>query len=112
MKTPEISLQEAARIALNETILAPKVYQALKSLLELLDDIREIKPAEAIQTVLDRVNYMAYLKEYVKADTMDFTSRLENIEQLMYSASQKASIVEYLEEAALVREDKKEDEEE
>ena len=42
---------------------------------------------------------------------MDFTSRQENIEQLMYSASQKDTIVEYLEEAALVREDKKEDEE-
>ena len=70
-----------------------------------------MKPAEAIQTVLDRVNYMAYLKEHVKSDTMDFTSRQENIEQLMYSASQKDSIVEYLEEAALVREDKKEDEE-
>jgi len=112
LKTPEISLQEAARITLNETILAPKVYQALKALLELLDDIGRMKPAEAVQTVLDRVNYMAYLKEYVKADTMDFTSRQENIEQLMYSASQKDSIVEYLEEAALVREDKKEDEEE
>jgi DNA helicase-2/ATP-dependent DNA helicase PcrA len=112
LKTPDISFQESARIALSETVLAPKVYQALKALLELLNDIREMKPAQAIQTVLDRVNYMTYLKEHVKSDTMDFTSRQENIEQLIFSASQKDTIVDYLEEAALIREDRKEDEEE
>ena len=112
LKTPDISLQEAARISLNTKVLAPKVYQALKSLLELLDDIREMNPAQAVQTVLDRVNYLVYLKETVKSDTMDFTSRQENIEQLIFSASQKTSIVEYLEEAALIREDKKDDAEE
>ncbi len=110
LKAPDISLQDAARIALTGKVLAPKVYQALKSLLELLDDIREMAPAQAVETVLERVNYMAYLKEYVKSDTMDYTSRQENIEQLIYSASQKTSIVDYLEEAALIREDKKEDE--
>ncbi len=112
LKTPDISLQEAARISLSTKVLAPKVYQALKSLLELLDDIREMNPAQAVQTVLDRVNYIVYLKESVKTDTMDFTSRQENIEQLIFSASQKTSIVEYLEEAALIREDRKDDEEE
>ncbi len=112
LRTPQTGLQEAARIALSESILAPKVYQALKTLLDLLDDIREMQPVQAIQSVLDRVNYLAFLKENVKADTMDFTSRLENIEQLIYSASQKESIVEYLEEAALVREDKKDDDQE
>jgi DNA helicase-2/ATP-dependent DNA helicase PcrA len=110
LKAPDISLQDAARIALTGKVLAPKVYQALKSLLELLDDIREMAPAQAVETVLERVNYMAYLKEYVKSDTMDYTSRQENIEQLIYSASQKTSILDYLEEAALIREDKKEDE--
>ena len=112
LKSSGLSLQEAAQNALTEKILAPKVYDSLKGLLNLLTDIHEMPPGEAVQTVLDRVNYLKYLEEYVKADSMDYTSRKENIDQLIYAASQKATIVEYLEEAALIREDRKEDEEE
>ena len=112
IKTLDMSLQEAARKALNEKILTPKVYQALKHLLDLLDDIRDAAPADAINTVLERIHYMEHLKEYVKSDAMDLTARQENIEQLIYAASLKPTIVEYLEEAALVREDKKDDAEE
>jgi DNA helicase-2/ATP-dependent DNA helicase PcrA len=36
---------------------------------------------------------------------MEFTFREENIEQLIFSASQKETIIDYLEEAALIRED-------
>jgi DNA helicase-2/ATP-dependent DNA helicase PcrA len=40
-----------------------------------------------------------------------FTARQENIDQLIHAAAQKETIVEYLEEAALVREDKDDEEE-
>ncbi len=109
IKGLDMSLQEAARKAIHEKILTAKVYQALKNLLDLLDDVRDAAPADALKTVIERVHYMDHLKEYVKSDAMDLTARHENIEQLIYAASLKPTIVEYLEEAALVREDKKDD---
>ncbi|MBW2740948.1 MAG: ATP-dependent helicase, partial [Deltaproteobacteria bacterium] len=54
--------------------------------------------------------YMDYIKHYSKANSMDYTSREENIEQLIYSASQKDTIEDYLEEASLVKEDKEDEE--
>ena len=41
---------------------------------------------------------------------MEYTVRKENIEQLIYAASQKDTMIDYLEEAALVKEDKNDDE--
>jgi DNA helicase-2/ATP-dependent DNA helicase PcrA len=55
---------------------------------------------------------MEYLREYSKGDERIFTERKENIEQLIYTASLKSDLLEYLEEASLVKEDKKEGEEE
>jgi len=112
MKTPGMSLQDAARKALAEKILAPKLYRELFALIQLLDDIRLMKPDAAIQEIMKRVNYVEYLKSYAKSNSMDLTSRVENIEQLVYSASQKDTIVDYLEEAALVKEDKADEEDE
>jgi DNA helicase-2/ATP-dependent DNA helicase PcrA len=77
----------------------------------LLYDIREMKPDAAIRDVIDRLRYIDYLKAYVHGNSMDFTSREENIQQLVYSASQKETLMDYLEEAALVREDKQDEEE-
>ncbi len=110
MKTENMSLQDAARKALSEKILAPKLYNSLSQVIALLDDIKDIKPDFAIKEVISRVKYMDYLRQYVKSNSMDYTSRVENIEQLIYSASQKDTIVEYLEEAALVKEDKEDEE--
>ena len=42
---------------------------------------------------------------------MDLTARQENIDQLIHAAAQKETIVDYLEEAALIREDKDDEEE-
>jgi DNA helicase II / ATP-dependent DNA helicase PcrA len=55
--------------------------------------------------VIERVDYMEHLKEYVRSGSMEFTSREENIEQLLYSASKYDTLLDYLEEAALVKED-------
>ena len=109
MKTGTRGLQDAARQALKEKILTPKIYGALKTVLQLLDDIRVMSPAEAIAAVIDRVAYMDYLLNYARGNPMDLTAREENLEQLIYAASQKETLYDYLEEAALIREDRAEE---
>ena len=110
IKTGEMSLQDAARNALSEKLLAPRIYNSLSEVIRLLDDIKDMKPDAAIRKILSKVNYMDYIKNYSIANSMDYTSREENVEQLIYSASQKDTIVEYLEEAALIKEDKEDEE--
>lgn len=110
LKTNDMSLQDASRKALAEKILLPKIHNSLNQVICLLDRIKGMKPDDAIREVLAAVNYMDYLKQYSKAGSMDYTSREENIEQLVYSASQKESIVDYLEDSALIKEDKEEEE--
>jgi len=110
MRSGEMSLKEAARRAVADRVLTPKLYKALKDLLVLLDDIRDLRPDEAIRQTIDRTGYLDYLENYTRANRMDFTAREENIEQLIHAASQKETIADYLEEAALVREDKDDEE--
>jgi DNA helicase II / ATP-dependent DNA helicase PcrA len=98
-------LQETVRKAIKEKLLAPKLYNALDYLICILDEIKTLKPDEAIKAVIERTHYMEYLKEYVRSGSMEFTSREENIEQLLYSASKYDTLLDYLEEAALVKED-------
>jgi DNA helicase-2/ATP-dependent DNA helicase PcrA len=105
MKTGSMGLQDAARQALGEKILTPKIYGALQAVLQLLDDIRPLKPAEAIDTVIERVGYLDYLLQYTRGNPMDMTAREENLDQLIYAASQKETLYDYLEEAALIKED-------
>jgi DNA helicase-2/ATP-dependent DNA helicase PcrA len=52
-----------------------------------------------------------YLKGYAKTGD-DYTARVENIEQLTYSASRHDTLLDYLEEASLVREDREDAEDE
>jgi len=111
IRTDGMSLQEAVREALKQEILTSKNRAALSRLTGLLDDIRDMHPKKAINEVLARINYKEHLKQYVKNTSMDFTAKIENIEQLVYSASEKEDMMEFLEEAALIREDKEENEE-
>jgi DNA helicase-2/ATP-dependent DNA helicase PcrA len=100
-----MGLQDVVRNALQKKLLAPKLYKSLNELVGILDEIKFLKPEDAINAVIERANYMEYLKEYVRAGSMEFTSRQENIEQLIFSASRHNSLIDYLEEAALVKED-------
>lgn len=109
IKTGEMGLQAAARNALSEKLLPSRIYNSLSRLIGLLDRIKDMKPDDAIREVLAAVNYMDYIKHYSIANSMDYTSRKENIEQLVYSASEKESIVDYLEESALIKEDKEDE---
>lgn len=104
-----MSLQDAARKMVSERLLSAKVHKGISDLLQLLDDIRDMTPDTALRTVIDRTGYMAYLEQASKSDKGDFTARQENIEELLYTAGQKETLVDYLEEAALVREDKEDD---
>ena len=110
LRTENMSLQDAARRAIFEKTLSPKIQSALGQVIELLDRIKEMQPDEAILEVLSAVRYLDYIEQYSKANSMDFTSREENIEQLVYLASQKDTIIEYLEESTLVKEDKEDTE--
>ncbi|MBF0242346.1 MAG: ATP-dependent helicase [Desulfamplus sp.] len=102
------SLQDCARRALKERLLKPKIYNNLSDLISILDDIRILKPSDAIETVINRTGYYEYLRQQVKTDD-EFISKKENIEQLIYTAKEQLNILEYLEEAALIREDKDDD---
>lgn len=110
-RTDGMSLQDAARKAVAEKLMTPKIHQALSELLALLDAIRDMAPAQAIQKVIADVDYMAHLTQYVKAGDMDLVSREENIRQLLHTATAHPDIVSYLEEATLIQEDKKDEEE-
>ncbi len=104
-----MSLQDAARRAVAEKRISPKIASSLQKLFDLLEQIESLAPAEAIEKVIEGVDYLEYLKQYSNSASMDYTAKVENIEQLIYAASQKSSLLEYLEEAALIREDKEEE---
>jgi len=111
LRTGDMSLQDAARKALEEKVLSDKVYQAIKSLITLLDDAKTMSPEAAVNAILERTRYLDYLKGYAKTGD-DYTARVENIEQLTYSASRHDTLLDYLEEASLVREDRDDPEDE
>ncbi len=108
MRTPGTSLQDAARIMIKDRILTKKIHENLSKVLEILDEIRELTPARAMEVVIEETDYFEYLKKKTKTKN-EFISKKENIEQLIYTARQKNELFEYLEEAALIREDKDDD---
>jgi len=107
-----MSLLDALRLAISNKILSAKLYDGLKAFVTLIDDIKCMTPDQAIRETIVRTRYMEHLQEYAKGDSRDITARQENIDQLIYSASQKATLQDFLEEATLFREDKEEEPEE
>lgn len=110
VRSPGDSLQDAARHLLGKRMLSPKIHTALEQLILLLDTIRDMAPDAAIREVITQTAYLNYLEQLSKADKGDFTSRQENIDELIYTAGQKMTLLAYLEDAALIREDKEEEE--
>ena len=102
------SLQGAARIMVRDRLVSKKVHDNISDVLDILDTIHDMAPAMAMETVMDRTGYYDYLKAKTKTDA-EFVSKKENIEQLIHTARAKDTMLEYLEEAALIREDKDED---
>jgi DNA helicase-2/ATP-dependent DNA helicase PcrA len=99
------SLQDAVSHAVSQRIMPQKIHEGLSSLLGLLKEIEPMAPAKAITEIMDRVGYEQYLNQQAKT-AEEFTTRMENIDQLIYAASKYDTLLDYLEEAALIREDK------
>ncbi|MBT6338362.1 MAG: ATP-dependent helicase, partial [Desulfobacula sp.] len=98
MRTPVTSLQDAARIMVKDRVLSKKIHKNLSQVLEILDKIPELAPAMAMEVVLEKTDYLEYLKKKTKTNA-EYISKKENIEQLIYTARSKSDLLEYLEEA-------------
>lgn len=109
IRAEDQSLQDAARVMVRDRVLSKKIHENLSAVLALLDAIAQMPPAEAMTEVIDRTGYYEYLEKKTKTKE-EFVSKKENIEQLIYSAGSKDDLLAYLEEAALIREDKEDDE--
>jgi DNA helicase-2/ATP-dependent DNA helicase PcrA len=112
LRQGEMGLLDATRKAVREKILTPKLYNSLKELLDLIAHIKTLSPGQALIEIVTRVRYMDFLEAYTKGNQRDMTSRQENIDQLVYSASKYKNLLDFLEEASLVKEDKEDDEKE
>lgn len=112
LRTDGMSLMDAVRMAVATRVLSAKLYGAVKAFVDLIDDIKTMAPDQAIREIIARTRYMDHLEEYAKGNSRDITTRQENIDQLIYSASQKATMFDFLEEASLIKEDKEDDQEE
>jgi DNA helicase-2/ATP-dependent DNA helicase PcrA len=100
----EGGLRRAAGKAVEQKALSAKAEASVRELLLLLGEIGELSPAGAIERVLSATGYLEHLRQYAKTGD-DYTARVENIDQLIYAASVHESLIDYLEEAALVKED-------
>jgi DNA helicase-2/ATP-dependent DNA helicase PcrA len=105
-----MSLLDALRLSLREKIFSAKLYDRLRDFINLLDEIKNLSPDQAIQKVILRTGYMEYLENYANGNRRDIIARQENIDQLIYSASKRATLIDFLEEASLIREDKEDEE--
>jgi len=110
IRTQGTSLQDAARTMVKDRVLTQKIHESLSSVLEILDEIKDLAPAWAMEVVLEKTGYFEYLEKKTKTRS-EFISKKENIEQLIYTARSKNDLLEYLEEAALIREDREDEEE-
>ena len=110
VRNEDMSLQAAVRKALQQKILTAKLYTSLFELMQLIDQIRDLPPAEAIKSVISKTNYLDYLASYAKGNPRDMVSREENLEELVYAASQKDNLYDFLEDSALIRDDQNEQE--
>jgi DNA helicase II / ATP-dependent DNA helicase PcrA len=103
-KENDRSLREAAGQAIALRMLPPKTAAALERLLRFLETLPSEPPATAIERVLSEMHYEEHLQATAE-DAEDFETRLENVREMVFDASRKSSLVEYLEDAALLRED-------
>lgn len=99
------SLQDTTRTMIKDQILKLKTHEDLCLILNILDKIKDMPPAAAINFVIKETNYLKYLEKKSKTAN-EFIAKKENLEQLIYTAQSKADLLDYLEEAALIREDK------
>jgi DNA helicase II / ATP-dependent DNA helicase PcrA len=100
----QLALQDASMKAIEDKILPKKSAVALEKLLIFLRSLKNEKPGAAIQRVMDEMEYAEHIGSYAESDD-DRESRLENIRQMVFDASRKETVADYLEDAALIRDD-------
>jgi superfamily I DNA/RNA helicase len=66
VREAQMSLQESAWKAMNLGVLTPKVHHNLNELQNLLEAVRNLAPNEAIESILERVDYLSYLRSFSK----------------------------------------------
>jgi len=103
-KRGDMSLQEACRQTVGQSALPKKSNIALARLIDFLASLHDLSPDYAIRKVMNEMEYEEHLRSFSE-DRNDYISRKENIEQMVFTASQKETIADYLEDAALIRED-------
>jgi len=105
MRRKDVSLQETIQSGLINNAVSSNLTESLKRLIGLLDHIKDLSPKEALEKIIRQTGYLEHLREYAQSEE-DYTARLENIEQLKYSASGHETLIDFLEEASLIKEDK------
>jgi DNA helicase II / ATP-dependent DNA helicase PcrA len=103
-KPKDESLQEGCRHALQRSFLPKKTAMALEDLLLFIRSLRLERPAVAMERVVQETGYHAYL-ESIAENSDDLETRRENIREMISDSTSKGSIADYLEDAALLRED-------
>ncbi|MGV8073181.1 MAG: ATP-dependent helicase [Syntrophobacteraceae bacterium] len=98
------SLREACREAIRGNVLQKKVRTGLEELLIFIESLKDARPDAAIQRVLDETGYGQYVADIEDKEGSE-GGRMENIKELVFYASNKDSIADYLEDAQLIRED-------
>ncbi len=98
------SLRDACQKAIQGNLLQKKVQNGLQKLSIFLDSLKDERPADAILRVLEEAGYEDYLKEIEDKEGSD-GSRMDNIKELVYDASGKDTIADYIEDAQLIRDD-------
>ena len=108
---PEASLQEKAPVAIQKKLGLKKAAEGIGMVLFILDQIKNLRPKEALETVIELTNYEKHLESFA-GDGEDSTmvSRLENINELLSIAEGKETVDEFLEDCALHSDEDDEDE--
>ena len=105
------SLYDATEKILGKKILRSKIEKELTVFLNHLKKIAEQNSFDAINIILEDVGYLEYIKSYSETET-EFENRRDNIEEFLFYAKKKPSLLEFLEEVSLIKEDRKDTDEE
>lgn len=99
-----MSLRAACDLAVQNKNIPQKASAALEKLLRFLDSVRNDRPDTVIRRVLTEMGYDEHLATFADGAD-DLQARRENVKSMIYDASQKATVEDYLEDAALIRDD-------
>jgi DNA helicase-2/ATP-dependent DNA helicase PcrA len=100
----DASLQEGCRFAISKGLIPRKTAVALEQLLDFIESLRSEHPAAAMERVVREMCYESHL-ESIAENPEDLETRRENIREMISDAASNCSIADYLEDAALLRED-------